>query len=178
MGTKEAGMKKLFLLVCLSLLSLPSPAQDEPLHGLSKDQVRLLKSLGVSVAVPEYIPDGFSVEKVIATISQRGVGGGPGYRIIYASRARKGFVVESVSGGIGSPEADHVVPVVNPIYGETFVGVYKFDGQKSMAGDWVGDGPYFRVRDTDRRHSEERRYDGGLTVETMAKIHSALRPLR
>lgn len=171
-------MRKCWLLAVLLLLCHPSLAQDEPLHGLSKDQVKLLKSLGVSVAVPEYLPEGFSVHKVIATIARRGVGGGPGYRIIYSTRTRKGFVVESVSGGIGSPEADQVIPVVNPVYGETFVGVYKFDGQKSIAGDWIGDGPFFRVRDTDRRHSEERSLDGGLTPETMAKIHSSLRPLR
>lgn len=169
-------MKRIVTLALVLFLSQGAFAQHE--SGLSKAQIKLLRGLGQTVAVPTYLPEGFSVHKVVATIAKRGVGGGASYRILYSSRDRKGFVVEGVSSGVGHPEADIMIPVVSPVFGETFVGVYKFDGQKSVSGDWLGEGPYFRVRVTDRRHADEKRLEGNLTPETIGKIHKSLMPLR
>jgi hypothetical protein len=164
----------LTLIIAVLFITIPAVAQDE-FGGLDKGDIKLLKGLGTTVLVPNYIPDGFTVKVVTASRPRRSDGL---YTIIYVTRNGRGFVVESTSGDIGSPEADRTINVVNPMFGESFVGVFKFDGQTSAAGDWLGEGPYFRVRSVDPRNKLERRLDGGVTPETMAKIHGSLLPLR
>lgn len=168
-------MKALLLLVMTLLVTQGALAQVE--GGLSEADARLLKSLDMEIAVPTYLPDGFRVARVLCTLDRSGYGG-PSYRIIYATRDRRAFVVEGVSEEVMRPEADKELPVVNPVYGESFVGLYKFEGTTTASGDWLGKGPYYRVRPGDRRNSAERRYDGSLTPETLGKVHASLVPLR
>lgn len=90
------------------------PAADV---GLSAEQATLLGALGIPVAIPSAIPDGFTIQDVNAGISAPGPGGGPRYSITYTGPSGC-FIVESSTGGFGGPAPSDRLPVDVPLFAD------------------------------------------------------------
>jgi hypothetical protein len=118
---------------------------------LSDRQTNQLKSLGVKVAIPSYIPAGFQVASVQVKPCPSGVRRFcPDYAIIYRNPNNSCFAIESTGGGIGDmPSADleQSYPVNNSILGKSVVLKYRKKDRLSdptLIGSWMGKGPFYR----------------------------------
>ena len=89
--------------------------------GLNAQQAKLLRSLGVPVIAPSYLPEGFQLQFVIAKIGRGRFGGGPSYTLIYRSNKGEAFGIESTSGGIGGPPSDKRISTTNPVFGKVIL---------------------------------------------------------
>ncbi|MEG4348924.1 hypothetical protein QUA74_04170 [Microcoleus sp. LAD1_D3] len=130
-----------------------STNQDQLLANaqLSDRQTNQLKSLGVKVAIPSYVPAGFKVASVQVKPCPSGVRRFcPNYAIIYRNPNNSCFAIESTGGGIGDmPSADleRDYPVNNSILGKGAVLKYRKNDRLSgptLIGTWMGKGPFYR----------------------------------
>ncbi len=120
---------------------------------LSPYQKQLLKSLGIRIAVPGYVPHGFKLEKVLAEVDRDARSGGIGYTILYRkydSNSNKDFcfAIEATNGGIGDlPEGVRSFPVNSPTFGKTTLeyGSYGEAGKSTFLSNWLGEenGPFY-----------------------------------
>lgn len=118
---------------------------------LSDRQTNQLKSLGVKVAIPSYVPAGFKVASVQVKPCPSGVRRFcPNYAIIYRNPNNSCFAIESTGGGIGDmPSAglERDYPVNNSILGKGAVLKYRKNDRLSgptLIGTWMGKGPFYR----------------------------------
>ncbi|MEG4417134.1 hypothetical protein QUA70_00810 [Microcoleus sp. LAD1_D5] len=118
---------------------------------LSDRQTNQLKSLGVKVAIPSYVPAGFKVASVQVKPCPSGVRRFcPNYAIIYRNPNNSCFAIESTGGGIGdmpSTDLERDYPVNNSILGKGAVLKYRKNDRLSgptLIGTWMGKGPFYR----------------------------------
>ncbi|MEG5040987.1 MULTISPECIES: hypothetical protein [unclassified Microcoleus] len=118
---------------------------------LSDRQTNQLKSLGVKVAIPSYVPAGFKVASVQVKPCPSGVRRFcPNYAIIYRNPDNSCFAIESTGGGIGDmPSAglERDYPVNNSILGKGALLKYRKNARLSgptLIGSWMGKGPFYR----------------------------------
>jgi hypothetical protein len=149
----------------LAAASIQSVTAERPNQGqflantqLSDRQTNQLKSLGVKVAIPSYIPAGFQVASVQVKPCPSGVRRFcPDYAIIYRNPNNSCFAIESTGGGIGDmPSADleQSYPVNNSILGKSAVLKYRKNDRLSgstLIGSWMGQGPFYRFTGADSR---------------------------
>ncbi|PZU91519.1 MAG: hypothetical protein DCE90_19600 [Pseudanabaena sp.] len=125
--------------ICLSLaVSLTSlipaalPAHAQTGHNLlSPSQKSSLKSLGIKVAIPQYVPQGFRVAAIrtepCRAGDRRDANGvcrfGPEYAVLYRNAQNHCFVVNSVGGGIGGPSGQYTRAVNTRLLGKVNVNV-------------------------------------------------------
>lgn len=130
-----------------------SPNQGQLLANaqLSDKQTNQLKSLGVKIAIPSYVPAGFQVASVQVKPCPSGVRRFcPDYAITYRNSNNSCFAIESAGGGIGGlPPVDlqQEYPVNNPILGKSVVLKYpksRVPSGLTLIGDWMGKGPFYR----------------------------------
>lgn len=116
-------------------------------HGLKAEQLQKLRSLGIKVMVPGYVPKGFTVYSVYTTINPgKGPGSGPSYTIAYTGTDAKMFAIEAVSGGIGGPPADRTVNVTHPQWGNWPLLIQDRHRKKPFyLSEWIGQGPFYHV---------------------------------
>jgi hypothetical protein len=97
---------------------------------LTIEQSQSLKTLGIKIAVPSYIPTGFTVASVTMEPcpsdepkrTATGVcGDGPSYSILYRNPQFTCFEIREAGGGLGGPGGDFVFPVQIKLLGETTV---------------------------------------------------------
>lgn len=105
--------KTLGLAVLVSLLILLYAAQrlKSQSIALSADEQALLAALNIPVAVPTYIPNGFSLSEIkVNYCSPNSLGGncrnGSSYDIIYRNSDRNCIRVEAIGGGLGGPDSE------------------------------------------------------------------------
>ena len=101
--------------ICLSLVvgiaslipsALPVQAQSSQ---LSASQQKSLKSLGIKIAIPRYVPQGFRVVTVKtepcragSSVNANGVCRfRPDYTVVYGNAQNHCFAVNAIGGGIG-----------------------------------------------------------------------------
>ncbi|MEG4498765.1 hypothetical protein QUB05_16185 [Microcoleus sp. F10-C6] len=118
---------------------------------LSDIQTNQLKSLGVKVAIPSYIPAGFQVASVqVKPCPSEFRRFCPNYAIIYGNSNNSCFAIESTGGGIGdmpSTDLERSYPVNNSILGKSAVLKYRKNPRLSgptLTGSWMGKGPFYR----------------------------------
>ena len=157
--------------VLLSTLDNGSVAAS-PLKHLTTEQNRSLKTLGIRIAVPNYVPRGFTVSSVktepCPAKSQRTSTGvcrfGPTYQILYRNPQRTCFEISAVGGGLGGPDPEFVFPVESKLLGKTTLGFGKIpgDGKSPSAKQltqpqpqiwsWpAGESPYYQIRTLENR---------------------------
>lgn len=135
--------------------------------ALTTQQKAKLKSLGIKVAVPAYVPAGFRVDKVQVEPCPAGVPRsskgtcrfGPNYGIVYRHANNTCFAIQETGGGIGGPAYDYAFPVNTPLFGQVFLQFGQntdqqpqsptqqqlASPQKNLFMDWGGDGPFYRL---------------------------------
>jgi hypothetical protein len=121
---------------------------------LSPNQTQLLMALGLRVAVPTYVPRGFTLEKVSAEIDQQSRIGGIGYTIIYRrydSNTNQDFcfAIQATNGGIGDlPDGSQSYPINSPSFGKSSLeyGNYGQTSSPTYLSNWLGgeSGPFYR----------------------------------
>ncbi len=115
---------------------------------LSAAQIQKLESLGVKIAVPSYVPDGFRVDKVEVVPCPPGSRRFcPEYSITYRGPKNTCFAIESTGGGIGGlPDGDRSFPVNSPVFGESSLELGKYGQAQSatLLGQWLGESPFYR----------------------------------
>jgi hypothetical protein len=148
-------MKKIWKTISLATVStlvsflVSAPAEAKPqLTGMTDAQRTTLKSLGMKIIVPGYVPKGFQVVGITARpCAPSGCGRGkPEYSITYLSPRKACFEIEGTSGGLGGPALERAVPVTSKVFGATEVGFYPGN---SLSSDWLSlspsSGPYYRL---------------------------------
>ncbi|MBW4445203.1 MAG: hypothetical protein KME10_29310 [Plectolyngbya sp. WJT66-NPBG17] len=134
---------------------------------LTPKQQASLKSLGIAIAVPSFIPAGYTVSKVEvkpcpanAPRSDKGTCRfGPQYGIVYRNAQQdRCFAIEATGGGIGGVPAEYEVKINTQLLGETSLlfgqqnGEFKTPSsqqlnspQPNLLTDWAGVGPFYRI---------------------------------
>jgi hypothetical protein len=158
-------------LTVFSVVSLPTLAHSEvyltqrsqnqaqlPANaGLTQAQIRQLRSLGIRIVVPTYVPRGFQIASVRAELEPscppRFRSQCARYAIIYRNSTNYCFAIESVGDGIGGGAArENAIAVVTRIFGRTtlYYGRYQDPEMRQRFPDadlymeWVGNGPFYR----------------------------------
>jgi len=128
--------------------SVPSEAKPQ-LNGMTDAQYATLKSLGMRIVIPSYVPQGFQVVGI--TTKPCSPGGcqreTPSYSITYRSPRKACFEIEGISRGMfGGPALERVVPATNKLFGSTEVGFYP---NNHLSSDWMSlspsSGPHYRL---------------------------------
>lgn len=97
-------LQSIITTICLILpLSINTLAES---FGLNNTQIQSLQNLGISVALPTYIPPGFSVSQLITQGSQNS--GRSSYEILYRNFDNHCFYISGSMGGVGGPESGFV----------------------------------------------------------------------
>jgi len=135
--------------LCLSLVvgiasfipsALPAHAQNGG-NLLSASQQRSLKSLGIKIAIPQYVPQGFRVVSVKTEPCRRGdridANGvcrfGPDYTVVYGNARNHCFAVSAIGGGLGGPSGRYTREVNSKILGKVDVNVGMGSGERMTA---------------------------------------------
>ncbi|HEY9842025.1 MAG: hypothetical protein ACAI44_01270 [Candidatus Sericytochromatia bacterium] len=116
-------------------------------HGLSPEQTRQLKALGIKIMLPAYIPKGYKVYSVSAeTVPGKSPGSGPRYTVNYTGPNAEMFALEATSSGVGDPPADKWVTLQHPQLGKmTVVTIQRDAGKTFFVTDWIGKGPFYHL---------------------------------
>lgn len=129
---------------------------------LNRNQIQQLKSLGIKVFIPTYIPAGFKVAKMevkpCPSGTQRSATGvcrfGPQYGIVYQNSNNTCFAIEATGGGVGGvPELVNQVKLNMGDLGEStlYYGQYEMPEMRRNSSesllymDWAGRGPFYRL---------------------------------
>jgi hypothetical protein len=86
----------------------PKPSATANGHSLlSASDQETLKSLGIKIAIPQYVPQGFRVETIVAKpctkADKKFCRGEPSYTVVYGNAQNHCFAVDAISGGVGGP---------------------------------------------------------------------------
>ncbi|MEZ0372576.1 MAG: hypothetical protein ACAI44_26020 [Candidatus Sericytochromatia bacterium] len=116
-------------------------------QGLSPEQIRQLKALGIKIMLPSYIPKGYKVYSVFAeTVPGKSLGSGPRYTVNYTGPNAEMFALEAASSGIGDPPADKWLTLQHPQLGKmTVVTIEREAGKTIFLTDWIGKGPFYHL---------------------------------
>ena len=162
---------------CLSLLSLlsltaslaaPVHAQSNNGHAIDSSFRRSLKSLGIEIALPKYVPQGFLVGTIKtkpcragASVEANGVCRfGPDYTVLYHNpQKNQCFAVEATGGGLGGPGYRYVRPVRTKLLGKVDVMIGNgnerpitaaiADTPQQLRTDYAGKSPFYAMRTID-----------------------------
>lgn len=132
---------------------------------LTPSHISSLLSLGIKIAIPSYVPPGFTVTEVkiepcppeAPRTTNNTCRFGPQYGIIYQNTDNACFAIEGTGGGIGGVAYEYVFPVETALFGEVYIQFGEFLGeakkpseqqlkyaQNNLFMDWEGDGPFYR----------------------------------
>lgn len=106
---------------------------------LSTSQKESLKSLGIKIAIPRYVPQGFRVVTIKTEpcrASERADANGvcrfrPSYAVLYRNAQNHCFVVDAIGGGIGGPDGRYTRAVNTKILGMVDVNIDTSNGAMS-----------------------------------------------
>ncbi|MGB8703340.1 MAG: hypothetical protein WCD18_28315 [Thermosynechococcaceae cyanobacterium] len=139
------------------LLTDQSPLGAEEISAevqLNPHQIQLLQALGLRIAVPTYMPRGFTLEKVLAEIDRQSRIGGISYTLFYRrydsdTNQDFCFAIEATNGGIGDiPTGSRSYPINASNFGKSSLeyGVYGRAKGATYLSNWLGtaSGPFYR----------------------------------
>lgn len=159
------------LLLTGTVLALAVPfAFAKPIPGLTPAQTRSLKALGIPVAVPSYVPTGFSADNLDlqpcpanANRNAKGVcGRKPNYTIVYRQANNTCFVVNGIADGVGGADMEYSYETNTPLLGAVSIGFGRTSSrtvpsdqpptpaqlkkpQPGLSSFPAGSGPYYNV---------------------------------
>lgn len=195
----------------LSFLPLFTPLANAQINdqvntnGLNERQIATLKSLGIAIAVPSYIPKGFHVSDVQITPcpadAKKDTNGvcrfEPSYTIVYRNLKNNCFEVNAIGGGIGGPDGKYSRKVNSQILGEIDLNIDVSRGQSSQpiseslgkspqANMWTfpaGNSPYYQVATIEGKRFQNDKstfcsYKAYMTPDELTKIVQSLEWLR
>lgn len=166
------AMSALVPIATLMLAGVNDAAPVATLGLLTTAQSRSLQSLGIKIAVPSYVPQGFTVANVktepCLAQSPRTANGvcrfGPTYHILYRNPQRTCFEISAIGGGLGGPDPEFVLPVETKLLGSTTLGFGKVPGDgkqpsakqltlpQSQIWSWpAGNSPYYQIATVENR---------------------------
>ncbi|WP_254174608.1 hypothetical protein [Planktothrix pseudagardhii] len=112
--------------ICL-IFPLSINTLAESLGNLNNTQIQSLENLGIPVALPNYIPPGFSVSKF--TTQGSPTSGRSSYEILYRNSDNHCFYISGFMGGTGGPEAGFLFTIETSLFGKTTINIGAvFDG--------------------------------------------------
>lgn len=123
-----------------SLISSTLPAYAQSGHSLlSASQKASLKSLGIKVAIPRYVPQGFRVVAIKTEPCRAGEQADangvcrfrPNYAVLYRNAQNQCFVVDAIGGGIGGPNGRYTRAVNTKTLGMVDVNIDISNGATS-----------------------------------------------
>lgn len=139
-----AGLTSLIINAAIHPSVLAAPAEAK----LTPAQIQQLRSLGIEIAVPTYIPNRFRVDKVKVQPCPPGSRRFcPQYTITYRGPNNTCFAIESTGGGIGGvPEGDRTFAINSPLFGDGLLELGKYGQSKTptLLAQWLGNGPFYR----------------------------------
>ncbi|MCT7983774.1 hypothetical protein NG796_10740 [Laspinema sp. A4] len=125
-----------FLLSLLSLFHADRPLQSQSI-ALSPEYQAALAALNIPVAVPTYIPDGFSLSQIKinlcpSDIPQRGeCREGTSYQIIYRNPDNTCLMIEAIGGGLGGPDSEFHYTTQTALLGEVEIRFGQIPGDRN-----------------------------------------------
>lgn len=157
-----SGLLSLAMLLPFGPAFAKNPSNLLAKAQLNQTQTQQLKSLGISVYVPNYIPAGFRIAKIetkpCPSGSQRSEKGvcrfGPQYGIVYRNSNNVCFAIEATGGGVGGvPVLTNEIPLnVGNLGASTlYYGQYEMPQMRQnnpesfLYMDWAGKGPFYRL---------------------------------
>lgn len=178
-----------FVLPLTATVAAPVYAQSNG-HSLVEPKLqRSLKSLGIKVALPQYVPQGFRVALVRTEPCRRGdridANGvcrfGPDYTVVYRNAQSQCFGVSATGGGLGGPSGRYTREINSRLLGKVDVNIGTGNGdpitgaiartpQKNVWTFPAGNSPYYSVRTIDDR------IPGWLSSETTCKNTAFMTP--
>jgi hypothetical protein len=154
------------LILCAGALTAFGAPASAAVADIPAQQVALLDSLGIQVAVATYIPPGYTFQDVKATPCARGAkrasGGacfmGPDYIVRY-HKGDSWFAVEGTGGGLGGTSLTYKTFVKTKLFGTvplrfgpgpdgiglTPTAAQMRSPQNELYTDWLGSGPFYHV---------------------------------
>ncbi|MEH2160341.1 MAG: hypothetical protein V7K38_04680 [Nostoc sp.] len=138
-----------FIASIAAVIAQPKPSQINSVIKLTPTQLKILRSLGLKVALPSYVPANFRADKVLVEAGRENVDS-LRYLVVYQNlSADKCFAIESASGGIGDlPSGSRSYPINSPIFGKSVLelGLYGNAKQPTLLSQWLGsqNGPFYR----------------------------------
>ncbi|WP_375498731.1 hypothetical protein [uncultured Nostoc sp.] len=132
-----------------AVIAQPKPSQTNLVIKLTPTQLKVLRSLGLKVALPSYVPSNFNADTVLVSAGRENVDS-LRYLVVYQNlSADKCFAIESTSGGIGDlPSGSRSYPINSPIFGKSVLeqGLYGNAKQPTLLSQWLGEQncPFYR----------------------------------
>jgi len=123
----------------------PTVFQNKAIQSVpqfSPEQIQQLRGVGIKIAVPTYIPQGFQVGSVRNTSDAHY----KGYKILYRRADNTCFSIEAITGGIGDdPELEHYLSYRSQLFGDGKLGYGKYTDsnlrqefpQEEMTTGWM-----------------------------------------
>ncbi|MEO0757091.1 MAG: hypothetical protein AAFY78_09480 [Cyanobacteria bacterium J06648_16] len=102
----------------------PPPPPGAFLAQLQPDVNADLLALDIPVAIPTYLPPGFTLEAYEVGIREDGAGAGPYYGLAYRNAEDQCFAIEATSGGVAGPVLEQRLPIDSPLFGAGYVLYY------------------------------------------------------
>jgi hypothetical protein len=131
------------------VVAQPNSSQTNSVVNLTPIQLKVLRSVGLKVALPTYIPVNFHANEVIVSAGRENVDS-LRYLVVYQNLSTaQCFAIESASGGIGDlPSGSRSYPINSPIFGKSVLelGLYGDAKQPTLLSQWWGEqnGPFYR----------------------------------
>jgi hypothetical protein len=98
---------------------------EAPSHRLSEAQKASLASfreLGIPIAIPTYVPDGFNLDQIITKLSPASdPQKGSEYSMVYRNAQNTCLIITAVAGGVGGGAADFEFPTSTALFGEVVI---------------------------------------------------------
>lgn len=98
---------------------------EAPAGGLSEAQKASFASfreLGIPIAIPTYVPDGFNLDQIITKLSPASdPQKGSEYNMVYRNAQNTCLIITAVAGGVGGGAADFEFPTSTALFGEVVI---------------------------------------------------------
>ncbi len=126
-----------FLLSLFSLFHADRPAQSQSI-ALSAEHQAALTALNIPVAVPTYIPNGFTLSQIKINLcpSNSPQGGecreGSSYEIIYRNADNTCVMIDAIGGGLGGADSEFHYSIETPLLGEVEIGFGEIPGDRNI----------------------------------------------
>ncbi|MCT7965326.1 hypothetical protein NG799_03135 [Laspinema sp. D1] len=126
----------IFLVSLVSLFHADRPLQSQSI-ALSPEYQAALAALNIPVAVPTYIPDGFTLSQIKinlcpSDIPQRGeCREGTSYQIIYRNPENTCLMIEAIGGGLGGPDSEFHYTTQTALLGEVEIRFGEIPGDRN-----------------------------------------------
>lgn len=163
------------LFASLSVNAQKGAYTDGKAAGLSAEQISELRKLNAAIAVPTYLPKGFTLDGV--EIGEPPADGIVGYSITYNNSAGKSFTLQSINDGVG----DVSIPKVygrNPYFRNRLQSGYDMDDGTTLFVSWIESKKAYEPKGSITQLYSLVSSKGHITLQESIKIMASLRYLK